>query len=79
MCVLVANPADCSEVVGDTSAAAMGLQPAHEYCGPVCAPAGSLGGGEDGPLSPDLGAGTIHILSDSKMLKSYGQKLSYKY
>lgn len=36
----------------------MGLQPAHQHRGSVRAPAGGLGGGEDGSLPPDPGAGT---------------------
>lgn len=56
-CVFAAKPADSAKVVGDTSAAAMGVQPAYEHCGPVCAPTGSLGGGEDGSLPPDLRTG----------------------
>lgn len=43
--------------MGHTSPAAVGVQPAHEHLGPVCAPAGGLGGGEDGSLPPDLRAG----------------------
>ena len=55
-----ANPEDRAEVVGNASAAAMGVQFAHEHRGPVCAPAGSLGGGENGSLPPYPGAGTFH-------------------
>lgn len=57
LCVSVANPEDRAQVVGDAGPAAMGVQPAHEHCGPVCAPTGSLGGGENGSLPPHLRAG----------------------
>lgn len=56
-----AKRADGAEVVGPRSPAAVGVQPAHEHRGPVRAPAGGLGGGEDGSLPPDPGAGTARI------------------
>lgn len=56
-CVSAGNPACRAEVVGHAGPAAVGVQPAHEHRGPVCAPAGGLGGGEDGSLPPDLRAG----------------------
>lgn len=58
-CLSVANAADCASVVGNASPAAVGIQLAREHCRPVCASAGSLGGGEDGPLPPDPRAGNI--------------------
>lgn len=56
-----AKPADRAEVVGHSSPAAVGVEPAHKHRDPVCAPAGGLGGGEDGSLPPDPGAGTCQI------------------
>lgn len=56
-----AKPADRTKVVGHPGPAAVGVQPAHEHRGSVCAPAGGLGGGEDGSLPPDPGAGTCQI------------------
>lgn len=52
---------DCAQVVGDSSPAAMGFPPTHEHGGSVCATAGSLGGREDGSLSPDLRAGNSFL------------------
>lgn len=56
-----AKPAHRAEVVGHSSPAAVGVQPALKHPDPVCAPAGGLGGGEDGSLPPDPGAGTGQI------------------
>lgn len=56
-----AKPADGAQVVGHSSPAAVGVEPAHKHRHPVCAPAGGLGSGEDGSLPPDPGAGTAQI------------------
>lgn len=60
--VSVANPEDCAQVVGYSGPTAMGVQPAHEHFGPVRAPTGSLGGGENGSLPPNLRAGNISFI-----------------
>lgn len=57
LCFCAANPAERAEVMGHAGSAAVGLQPAHEHGGSLRAPAGGVGGGEDGPLPPHLGAG----------------------
>ena len=52
-----ALPANNTAPVDHSSPAEMGVQPAREHRGAVRAPARSLGGGEDGPISPHFGAG----------------------
>jgi len=53
------HPADQTDAVAGSGPASMGFQPAHEHGGPVCPPAGGLGGGEDGPLRPNTRTGMI--------------------
>lgn len=60
--VSVAIPEDRAQVVGYSGPTAMGVQPAHEHFGPVRAPTGSLGGGENGSLPPNLRAGNISFI-----------------
>lgn len=68
MCVTVADTENGTKAVGHSSAAAMGVQFAHEHGGPVCAPTGSLGGGEDGSLPPHPRAGTFPLTERSSTL-----------
>lgn len=64
-----AKPAERAQVVGHGRPAAVGVQPAHQHRDPVCAPAGGLGGGEDGSLPPDPGAGTAPITAQKGALR----------
>lgn len=65
--MFLANPAGDPEVMGPAGPAEMGVQPACEHRGPVCASARSLGGGKNGSLPPDLRAGIYpFVLQDRR-------------